>query len=100
MDEVLDKLSHLIEEVERLLQTAVSAGGECADSASEQVRGAVSRMRGQISQLEHRMHRLRGDVGRSMSDADRYVREHPWRTAGIAAGAAFVLGLLLARRGD
>ena len=34
------------------------------------------------------------DVG----EADRYVRDNPWQSIGIAAGVAFVIGVLVGRR--
>jgi ElaB/YqjD/DUF883 family membrane-anchored ribosome-binding protein len=34
----------------------------------------------------------------ALDDADEYVRENPWQSIGVAAGIAFLVGLLAGRR--
>ena len=55
--------------------------------------------------FDHTMHALqsgydqaRDGTRRGLRSADRYVHRHPYRTLGLAAVAAGVIGLLIARR--
>ena len=41
---------------------------------------------------------LRAGARRAMNVTDDYVHENPWQSVGVAAGVAFLLGLLVSRR--
>jgi len=41
---------------------------------------------------------LRRQTRQAVSDADDYVREHPWQAIGVAAAIGATVGLLVARR--
>ncbi len=95
MQDVLREFGALIGEVEKLFQGVVAEGGECATDSADRLRSGVERLRERMSDIERK---LQHQVTRAAGDADRYVHDHPWRIVGVAAGAAFLMGLLIARR--
>lgn len=42
--------------------------------------------------------RVKRSANQSINDCDRYVREHPWSSIGVATLAGAVIGLLISRR--
>ena len=59
--------------------------------AAESLRQARER----LGALEDELFSRARDAAR---DTDRYVRDNPWQSIGIAAGVGLLLGLLLGRR--
>ncbi len=94
-DKLIDDLKSLISDAEELLElTATDAKGKAAD-----VHGRLG------ARLNLAKERLRDaedaivDSGRkAVRVTDDYVHDKPWQAVGIAAGVAFLLGLLSGRR--
>jgi ElaB/YqjD/DUF883 family membrane-anchored ribosome-binding protein len=94
-DKLLDDLHAVIRDAETLLRATAAQTGdkiqEARTRAEESVRLAKQRLAGVEDEALERARVL-------AEGADVYVRANPWAAVGIAAGAALVLGLLLARR--
>jgi ElaB/YqjD/DUF883 family membrane-anchored ribosome-binding protein len=63
--------------------------------AGEKLSARLAEARERLEAVEDR---VMTDVKRSARGADRLVRDNPWPAIGIAAAAAFLLGVLLSRR--
>jgi membrane protein len=66
-------------------ETAIKMGRSLAHAETQATRAAAATL---------------VQAGRTAVAADRYVRRHPWRSALIAAGAAFVVTAMAGRRND
>ena len=94
-EELVANLRRVISDAEDLL--AATAGD--ADSKIAELRArarqnlAVAR-----DKLADADAALRAGARRAMNVTDDYVHENPWQSVGVAAGVAFLLGLLVSRR--
>ncbi len=94
-DKLIEDLRTLINDAEELLElTTDDAKGKAAD-----VHG---RLGARLTLAKERLKDAEDaivDTGRKAARAtDDYVHEKPWQAVGIAAGVAFLLGLLSSRR--
>ena len=96
MHEALKEMNTLIADAERLFQHMASEGSQCVGDSADKLHRSLRELREGLADLERRARR---EVGRRIEDADHYVREHPWRTVGLAAAVAFIAGAVLGRRG-
>lgn len=94
-DKLIDDLKSLISDAEELLElTASDAKGKAAD--------AHNRLGARLNLTKERLKDAEDaivDSGRkAVRVTDDYVHDKPWQAVGIAAGVAFLLGLLSGRR--
>lgn len=94
-EKLVSDLKVVIADAEELLRaTANQAGEKIAEirvKAEENLRNAKIRLaRAEEAMLERTKAAARA--------TDDYVRANPWRAVGIAAGAGFIIGLLVGRR--
>lgn len=94
-EKLVSDLKVVIADAEELLRaTANQAGEKIAEirvKAEENLRNAKIRLaRAEQALLERTKAAARA--------TDDYVRANPWRAVGIAAGAGFIVGLLVGRR--
>ncbi|MDP2785499.1 MAG: DUF883 family protein [Sulfurimicrobium sp.] len=94
-EKLVSDLRVVIGDAEELLRaTANQAGEKIAEirvKAEENLRNAKIRLaRAEEAMLERTKAAARA--------TDDYVRANPWRAVGIAAGAGFIVGLLVGRR--
>jgi ElaB/YqjD/DUF883 family membrane-anchored ribosome-binding protein len=94
-DRLLDDLRKVVEDTEALLRATAGQAGERAQEARSRVEESLRQARIRLEGLEQEVVTRARDAAH---EADRYVRENPWQSIGIAAGVAFVLGLLVSRR--
>lgn len=95
VDSLMDDLRAAIAEVEALVEDAAAdAGDQAADLKSRAERTLHDARRKLASAQEA----VTDQARRSARNADRYVHDNPWQAIGIAAGVAFVVGLLVARK--
>jgi ElaB/YqjD/DUF883 family membrane-anchored ribosome-binding protein len=94
-ERTLNDLSRLIGDLEALLKGAAGAAAGQAGEAGEKLSARLAEARERLEAVEDR---VVSDVKRSARSADRLVRDNPWPAIGIAAAAAFLLGVLLSRR--
>jgi ElaB/YqjD/DUF883 family membrane-anchored ribosome-binding protein len=94
-DQLMDDLHTVLEDAEALLSATAGQAGERIQQvrarAEETVRAARDRLAAAQDEVTRR-------AREAIGDADDYVRENPWQAIGIAAGAAFLVGLLAGRR--
>lgn len=94
-EKLVADLKVVIADAEDLLRaTANQAGEKIAEirvKAEENLRAAKVR-------LAHAEAALMERTKAAAKATDDYVRANPWRAVGIAAGAGFIIGLLVGRR--
>ncbi len=94
-EKLVADLRVLIADTEELLRaTANQAGEKIAEirvKAEENLRNAKLRLASAEAALMER-------TKAAARATDDYVRANPWRAVGIAAGAGFIVGLLVGRR--
>lgn len=99
IDASLDKLSQdfqaVVADAQALLRATANETGERAIAARERVLDTLQDARQQLSLVEEAVAARAKAAARATDD---YVHEHPWKTAGIAAGVGLVVGLLIGRR--
>ncbi len=94
-DKLVSDLKVVVADAEELLKlTAGQAGEKLTDvrsrlgrrleAAKERIASAETAIRERTKQAAHA--------------TDDYVHDHPWQAVGVAAGLAFLLGLLAGRR--
>lgn len=94
-EKLMDDVRQVIAEVEELLRATAGQTGERIGEARSRAEKTLHRARDRLADLEgEAVDRARHAV----KDADRYVRDNPWQSIGIAAGIAFVVGVLVGRR--
>jgi len=93
----------LIDDTKLLLSDAQEILQLIADQTNESVTDLRFRIEDKIAKYKKELTRLQDvtvakvtEVGRATDD---YVHQEPWKVIGIAAGIAFVLGMLVSRRG-
>ena len=94
-EKLLADMKVVVGDAEELLRATASQAGEKMDSLRKRVQENLSAARSRISETELAL------VERAKAAAhatDEYVHENPWKSVGFAAGAAFVIGLLIGRR--
>ena len=94
-DRLLDDLRQVVEDTEALLRATAGQAGERAQEARNRAEESLRQARTRLEGLEQEVVTRARDAAH---EADRYVRDNPWQSIGIAAGVAFVLGLLVSRR--
>lgn len=99
IDASLDKLSQdfhaVVNDAQALLRATASETGERAVAARQRVLDTLQQARQQLAVVEDAIAVRAKAAARATDD---YVHEHPWKTAGIAAGVGLVVGLLIGRR--
>ncbi len=85
----------LVKDAQALFQTAAALTGEKAEEA----RNRGMRLLDTVLLKAHDAQEGVLVAGREMTaSADHYVRENPWRTIAVAAGAGLLLGVILGRK--
>ena len=94
-DKFLADVMMVIADTEELLRAT-------ADDASEKVAVIRARTRDRLAGAKIKLAEAEASLIDNAKQAGRatddYVNDNPWRAVGIAAGAGFVLGLLMGRR--
>lgn len=92
---VLDDLQKIMSELEHFVKTTLSGGGEQVDEAARRLWDDINRLRDRLAAFERKFGR---EFKRGVRTAERYVEDNRWVVIGVAAGASFLLGMLVARR--
>lgn len=64
------------------------------DAVKQRVKDRVDSAKSTLADVQSTM---RDRMGSAMSTTDDYVRERPWQTVGMAAGIAFLFGIIIGR---
>ncbi|MEZ5458187.1 MAG: DUF883 family protein [Steroidobacteraceae bacterium] len=94
-DRLLDDLRQVVEDTEALLRATAGQAGERAQEARSRAEDSLKAARARLEGLEQEVVTRARDAAH---EADRYVHANPWQSIGVAAGVAFLLGLLVSRR--
>ena len=94
-ERTLNELNKLVGDLEALLKGAAGAAAQQAGEAGEKLSAGLADARERLEAVEDNLVR---NVKRNARRADRYVHDNPWPAIGVAAAAAFLLGVLLSRR--
>ncbi|MEP7312221.1 MAG: DUF883 family protein [Pseudomonadota bacterium] len=95
VDKLMEDLRKVVVDVEELLKATAGQAGERVSEARQRAEKTLGAARKRLGELEgEAVERAREAAG----EADRYVRDNPWQSIGIAAGVAFLLGVLVSRR--
>ena len=93
--QLMDDLRIVVEDADALLKATAGQAGERVDQARTRAEESLRAARARLDEFEGEVSERAREAARS---TDRYVHENPWGAIGIAAGAAFILGLLASRR--
>lgn len=92
LETLLDDLRQLVGDAEKLLAAA----------ATEHSREAIDSLRTRLESTRDRVTALCADAKKKVAAGARYtdeaIRENPYRSLAVAAGAGLLIGLLLGRR--
>jgi ElaB/YqjD/DUF883 family membrane-anchored ribosome-binding protein len=94
-DKLMSDLRAVLEDAEALLTATAGQAGEKIQQARERARETVRVARDRLSASQEEVTRRAREAAK---DADKYVHENPWQAVGIAAGVAFIIGVLVSRR--
>lgn len=94
-ERTLNDLHKLIGDLEALFKGAADSTGEHVGEAGEKLSAGLAQARERISAVEDT---LVGGAKRGARNADRLVHASPWQSIGVAAAAAFILGVMIGRR--
>ena len=94
-DKLVNDLKSLMSDAEELLKLTAEQQGGKLDDLRARIGDRVAIARERLADAEAAI----VDTGRKAVRAtDDYVHENPWQSVGVAAGVAFLLGLLVSRR--
>lgn len=94
-DKLVSDLKSLMSDAEELLKLTAEQQGGKLDDLRARIGDRVAIARERLADAEAAI----VDTGRkAVRVTDDYVHENPWQSVGVAAGVAFLLGLLVSRR--
>jgi ElaB/YqjD/DUF883 family membrane-anchored ribosome-binding protein len=85
----------VLEDAEALLTATAGQAGEKIQRARDRAQETVRVARERLADTQEEVVK-RAKV--AAQQTDNYVRENPWQAVGIAAGVAFIIGVLVSRR--
>ncbi len=94
-DKLMGDLRAVLEDAEALLSATAGQAGERIQKARERATETITAARERLVDAQEEVTKRAREAAR---DTDRYVRDNPWQAVGIAAGIAFVIGVLVSRR--
>ena len=94
-NQLMADLRAVIADAEELLKATTGVTGDRIASARAHAEGTLKSARQRLTELDDSVATQAKEAVRT---ADQCVREHPWGTAGIAAVAGLLLGVLISRR--
>ena len=88
-------LKVVIADAEELLKLTAGQAGEKITAAREKIQQGLAQAKTKLVEIESKAVEKTKAAARA---TDVYVHENPWKSIGIAAGAGFLIGLLVGRR--
>jgi ElaB/YqjD/DUF883 family membrane-anchored ribosome-binding protein len=94
-DRLMSDLRAVLEDAEALLTATAGQAGEKIQRARERATETVRVARERLTDAQEQVVK---QAKVAAKETDNYVRENPWQAVGIAAGVAFIIGVLVSRR--
>jgi len=94
-DRLMKDLRMVLEDAEALLNATAGQAGDKIQQARARAEETVRAARERLADLQEEFTKQAREAA---DETDRYVRENPWQAIGIAAGIAFIVGVLISRR--
>jgi len=94
-DKLMGDLRAVLEDAESLLTATAGQAGERIQKARERAQETVRVARERLADTQDDVVRRAREAAK---ETDSYVRDNPWQAVGIAAGVAFIIGVLVSRR--
>jgi ElaB/YqjD/DUF883 family membrane-anchored ribosome-binding protein len=94
-EKLLADMKVVVGDAEELLRATASQAGEKVEGLRQRVQENLAAARARMAETEFAIAERAKAAARA---TDEYVHENPWKSIGMAAGAAFVIGLLIGRR--
>jgi ElaB/YqjD/DUF883 family membrane-anchored ribosome-binding protein len=94
-DKLIADLRVVVADAEELLKLTAGLAGDKIAAVRDKVQKGLEQAKVKLVELEG------SAVEKSKAAAratDAYVHDNPWKSIGVAAGAGFLLGLLIGRR--
>jgi ElaB/YqjD/DUF883 family membrane-anchored ribosome-binding protein len=95
VDRLKDDVRQVIADFEALLKATAGETGDRVGDVRHRAERTLNQARRRLEDLEDE---TLDKARRAVGDADRYVRDNPWQSIAVAAGVAFLLGVLTSRR--
>ncbi len=92
---LIDDFNAIMADVDALLKATADQGGEKLAGMRIRLEKSLKVARTGIGKARMALLAKTKETGNA---ADTYVRDNPWKTAGIAAGVAMMIGWLIGRR--
>ena len=94
-EKLMQDLKAVVNDPEELLKATAGDARERATMARVRAQESLRHAQARLSEMEQRL----AERARAAAHAtNQYVHENPWPSIGVAAGAGFIVGLLIGRR--
>lgn len=90
-----ENMQTVIADAEELLKATAGQTGERIEKVRTQVEKSLREARWRLTDAKDAVEK---NVRKAAGSVDEQVHEHPYATAGIAAGIGLLIGLLISRR--
>jgi ElaB/YqjD/DUF883 family membrane-anchored ribosome-binding protein len=94
-DRLIADMKVVVADAEELLRATANQAGDKMTELRGKAQDNLVKARASLAEAQGAMADKAKEAGHV---ADEYVQANPWRSIGIAAGVAFVVGLLVSRR--
>ncbi len=94
-DKLVSDLKEVVADAEELLKLTAGHADEKLGKLRDRLGDRLAATKVRIADAEAAVIAKTKEVAHS---TDEYVHDHPWKAVGVAAGVAFLLGLLAGRR--
>jgi ElaB/YqjD/DUF883 family membrane-anchored ribosome-binding protein len=94
-EETMAQLSRTVSQAEDLLRALGDESGEAIDAMRTRVSATLRDAR---TRLAGRAEQARNMASSTMTQADRFVHENPWRAVAIGAGIGVLLAMMMSSR--
>ncbi|HEX9140064.1 MAG TPA: hypothetical protein VF848_09755 [Steroidobacteraceae bacterium] len=91
----MDGVQALLDSLEKLAKDKAAAASQQRDDVSNALHAGLAQASSQLHQVRNE---LAGQLRSGAKSVNDFVQERPWTSVGIAAGAALLVGMALARR--
>lgn len=94
-EKLMNDLKVVIADAQELLKMTANEVGDKAVALRSRMQTRLDQAKAELARLQEVTVVKAKEVGQA---TDTYVRENPWQAVGVAAGAGFLIGLLVSRR--